>query len=479
MTTGLNFWDIPVWSFVLMMFYLFSSMVVANILRNVIRPLRRLMIPSSVLGGLLLLLADFICQQISGKALISTSTLEMLTYHGLGLGFVAMALRNLDKKQDKRSRTGGFDSGVTVVSTYLIQAVVGLLITMICYYLLDSFWAAGLLLPMGFGQGPGQAYNWGHTYETVYGFTDGTSFGLTIAAMGFLSASFGGVIYLNILRRRGIIQGDRADFVTEERLTPEEVNGVNEIPLSESMDKFTVQIALVFIAYIAAYLFMRGIDAIVTTGVLGNFGYNTVRPLVWGFNFLIGTLFALLEKTVLRGLKKAGIVKREYTNNFMQNRISGFLFDLMVVASIAAIRLDAFTERPFIIPLSLICVAGAVVSYLYLNPLCARVFPQYRHEAFLSLYGMLTGTVSTGVILLREMDPRFETQAADNLVYHQPWAIVFGFPMLLLLPVAPQSEVKGWITLGIIVLLFLAMQLILFRRQIFKRNKASGAQKKS
>ena len=224
MTTGLNFWDVPVWSFVF-------SMMVANTLRNLIRPLRRLMIPSSVLGGLLLLLADFVCRRLSGKSLVSASTLEMLTYHGLGLGFVAMALRNLDKKQDQRSRTGGFDSGVTVVSTYLIQGVVGLLITMVCYYLLGSFWASGMLLPMGYGQGPGQAYNWGHTYETVYGFTDGTSFGLTIAAMGFLSASIGGVIYLNVLRKRDVIKGSREDTVISEVLSPEEVNGVDEIPL--------------------------------------------------------------------------------------------------------------------------------------------------------------------------------------------------------------------------------------------------------
>ena len=93
MTTGLNFWDIPVWSFVLTMFFLFFSMMVANTMRNIIRPLRKLMIPSSVLGGLILLLADFLCRQICGKSLVSASTLEMLTYHGLGLGFVAMALR--------------------------------------------------------------------------------------------------------------------------------------------------------------------------------------------------------------------------------------------------------------------------------------------------------------------------------------------------------------------------------------------------
>ena len=50
-----------------------------------------------------------------------------------------------------------------------------------------------------------------------------------------------------------------------------------------------------------------------------------MQPLIWGFNFLIGTLFALLLKAVLRGLQKKKIIKREYCNNFMLNRISGFM----------------------------------------------------------------------------------------------------------------------------------------------------------
>jgi ESS family glutamate:Na+ symporter len=469
MTTGINFWDGQVWAFVVTMFYLFAAMILANTLRNTIRPLRRLMIPSSVLGGLLLLLVSFVYKECSGRSLIPTETLEMLTYHGLGLGFVAMALRNIEKAQDKRSRSGAFDAGVTVVSGYLLQAVAGLLISMLCCYLLHSFWASGLLLPMGYGQGPGQAYNWGHNYEALYGFEGGTSFGLTVAAMGFLSASVGGVIYLNKLRRRGIL-GKSSGFVDND-VTAEQLGGKNEIPLAESMDKFTVQLALVFIAYIAAYIFMKGVDLVIEAGLLGNFGFNTVRPLIWGFNFLFGTLFAILEKALLRGLHKKGVIKREYTNVFMQSRIAGFMFDLMVVASIAAIDLSAFSKSEFIVPLSIICVAGAAVTYAYLSFLCPRVFPNYSHEAFLSLYGMQTGTASTGVILLREMDPNFETQASDNIVYHQPWAIVFGFPMLLLLPVAAQSLVKGWVTLGILIVLFVVMQLIVFRKSIFKGKK--------
>ena len=143
----------------------------------------------------------------------------------------------------------------------------------------------------------------------------------------------------------------------------------------------------------------------------------------------------------------------------------------LVIASIAAINLSAFRERDFVITLTLICVAGAVATYFYLKNLCRRVFPMYEHEAFLSLYGMLTGTASTGVILLREVDPQFETQASDNIVYHQPWAIVFGFPMLLLLPVAAQTLLKGWIVLVILAALFAVMQLIVFRKQIFGKKK--------
>jgi ESS family glutamate:Na+ symporter len=471
MTTGMNFWDAQVWSFVITLTLLLGTMIAANILRNLIPIIRRLMIPSSVLGGFLLLFTDFVLDKLAGVKLLNATTLEMLTYHGLGLGFVAMALRKIDKKPDKVSKTGGFDSGVTVVAGYLIQGVLGLAISIGLYYLMGSFWASGLMLPMGYGQSSGQAYNWGHIYEVTYGFTNGTSFGLTVAAMGFVSASIGGVIYLNVLRRKGIFKGNIGDGITDENLTAEHITGGDEIPLSESMDKFTIQLALVFISYISAYCFMMGVEKIIDTGVLGNFGVNTLRPLVWGFNFLIGTLFALLLKAVLRGLKKKGVIKREYTNDFMQNRIAGFMFDVMVVASIAAIRLSAFARHEFMIPLALICLLGAVVTYLYLLILCKRVFPMYEHEAFLSLYGMLTGTASTGVILLREKDSKFETQASDNLVYHQPWAILFGFPMLLLMSYAPQSPGKALITLAVMAFLFVIMNFIVFRKSIFRKKK--------
>jgi ESS family glutamate:Na+ symporter len=151
-TTGLNFWDAQVWSFVITLTLLLGTMIVANILRNTIAVIRKLMIPSSVLGGFLLLAADFLLERLAGVKLLNAATLEMLTYHGLGLGFVAMALRKIDKKQDKRSKTGAFDAGVTVVATYLIQAVLGLAVSIGFYYLLAASGPPACFCPWATGR---------------------------------------------------------------------------------------------------------------------------------------------------------------------------------------------------------------------------------------------------------------------------------------------------------------------------------------
>lgn len=470
MTTG-NFWDTEVWSFIITVTMLLGAMMVANMLRRSIKPLRKMLIPSSVLGGFLLLLANFIYKQIfNGESMFSAQMMEVITYHGLGLGFVAMSLRRVEKNSDQRLKS--FDTGVAVVGGYLIQAVVGLVLSTALFYIMQKgFAASGLLLPMGYGQGPGQAYNWGRTYENLWGFDNGTSFGLTVAAMGFVAASVGGVIYLNLLRRKGRFSGSLGAEVTEAEDSKEAVTAKGEIPLSESLDKLTVQVALVFIGYIMAYLIMIGFNALINTGILGDFGVNTVQPLVWGFNFLFGTLCALVLKGILGFCRKKNIIHREYSSNFMQSRIAGFMFDIMVVASIAAIDLSAFTHAEFIVPLLCICIAGAVATYFYLAKLCPIVYPDYSDEAFLSLYGMLTGTASTGVILLREKDPRFETPAANNLVYQQPWAIAFGFPMLLMLGFAPKGTVQLFVTIGLCALLFVAMLVILLRKKIFRKKK--------
>lgn len=458
-----NFWDFSVWGDLNVVAILLLSLLVANCLKKTFKFLEASLIPTSVLGGGILLIIASIYKPITGDVLFDTpffggngyATMEIITYHTLALGFIASTFKTSKGKLNKQRTVEIFNTGVTTVATYLLQAVVGFGITIIAAMIIkDFFAAAGVLLPFGYGQGPGQAMNYGSIYENEYGFDGGKTFGLTIAALGFLSASIGGVIHLNILKKQKKITINTTD---DGELNAAEIQPEGEIPMNGSMDKMTVQIAFVVVAYMVAYLLMM---------LLGNL-LPGMKSVIFGFNFLLGVLSATLIKAILNCLRKKNVIKKDYTNNFLMTRTSNFFFDVMVVSSIGAIRLDIL-ERYWGIML-ILGVVGLVITYAY-NYLVARsLFPVYAEEQFLMMYGMLTGTASTGIILLREIDGEFKTPAADNLVFQNFPAIVFGFPMMLLATLAPQKPI---LTLIILVLFFVVMNIILFRSFIFRRKKA-------
>ena len=455
-----NFWDYSVWGFIMIISVLLASLLAGNSLKRKIPFLKHSLMPSSVIGGTVLIVIAAIYKAISGEVMFDTavfnhagtSYLEMITYHTLALGFIASTLKITDSHLDKKRTTEIINTGITTVATYLIQGVVGLVVTMLAVFVLkDFFEAAGMLLPFGFGQGTGQAMNYGNIYEQDYGFSGGKSFGLTIAAIGFLSASFGGVVHLNIMKRHGKIKVGGSKTM----LNVEKVEGNDEVPMQESLDKISIQIAFIFVSYALAYLMMFG---------LGNL-ISGMKSTIYGFNFLLGVLSATVVKYVTRFLRKTQLMHREYINNFLLNRLSNFFFDIMIVSGIAAIRLDIL-ERYWGIAL-IIGGAGLIVTYAY-NRLVAKVlFKDYDEEQFLAMYGMLTGTASTGIILLREVDPDFKTPAADNLVYQNFPAIALGFPMLIIATFAPKNPPAALAILGAF---FVVMNIILFRSLIFKKN---------
>ncbi len=457
-----NFWDFNVWTGFNIMAVLLLSLLVANILRKSIPFLRDSLIPVSVLGGGVLVLVAAIYKWITGEVMFDseffggngTEVLEMITYHCLALGFIASTFRPSKGKLTKKRTSEIFNTGVTTVSTYLIQGIFGMAISIIAALLIPGFFkAAGIILPFGYGQGTGQALNYGGIFENDYGFIGGKSFGLTIAALGFISASIGGVIHLNILKKRGVV---KEEAKKQSSITAEEIQSENEIPMHESIDKFTIQIALIATAYMLTYLLMFGLGKLVPG----------MRSVIYGFNFLLGVLSASLIKVLMNLLKKAGAIKKEHVNGFLMTRASNFFFDIMVVAGIAAIRFGVLKNYWGII--LIMGAVGLVVTFIYNRIVVKTLFKEYQEEQFLMMYGMLTGTASTGIILLREIDGDFKTPASDNLVYQNFPAIVFGFPMMLIATYAPKQPL---ITVGILVLFFTAMNIILFRSLIFRKKK--------
>ena len=82
-------------------------------------------------------------------------------------------------------------------------------------------------------------------------------------------------------------------------------------------------------------------------------------------------------------------------------------------------------------------------------------YPTFQHEAFLLNYGTLTGTASNGMILLREIDPNFETPASNVYIISQFPAMLFVAPILLLLKTGSSSLTMTYVTMGIFAGLFI------------------------
>lgn len=429
-------------------------LLLANVLRRKIPLIRKSLIPTAVLGGFLLLILKYV-----GIVKVGANFYEILTYHALGIGFIAMSLRNPNKKNESGSMIGS-KSGALIVSTYAVQAIVGLLISVILGYTFmpELFKASGILLPMAYGQGPGQANNVGATYEAL-GMAGGRSFGMSLAAAGYLCACVVGVFFLNIYTKKGVLKRAHDEEVVSGSVTIDIFQEENEIPIEESVDKLSVQVALIMLVYLLTYLVTRGVSEGLTA-VAPGIG-ATVSTLLWGFNFIIGSVVAMGCRMMLNHLRKVKLMNRQYQNNYLLNRISGLAFDVMIVAGIASINISDL--EGMWIPFLLMAIVGGIVTFIYLKFMCKKLYKGYENEGFFSMYGMLTGTISSGVLLLREIDPGFKTPAATNMVTGSSFGILFGAPVLLLVSMAAKSDIMVFVVIGLATIYLIFLLLYIFK----------------
>ena len=445
------------WNSIIQIVLIAITILIANVLRRKVGFIKRAVIPTAVLGGFLLLIAKWI-----GIVKIDPQFFEFITYHCIALGFIALSLRVPEKAPQTKGDRVGLKSGAIIVGSYMIQAVTGLVISLVLAYTVmpDLFKASGVLLPMGYGQGPGQANNIGASYEAM-GFAGGRAFGLAIAAAGYISACVVGVIYMTWLSRKGKFERTEHDEVSGS-VTIDTFQNENEVPIAESLDRLSMQVALVLAVYGATFLITKGL----TSGIsaISEGLANTLNALLWGFNFIIGSALAILVRVAFKNLRRFKVMNHQYQNNYLLSRMSGLAFDLMIVAGIASINLEDLTG--YWVPFIAMAIAGGVITYFFLQYMCKKIYPGYENEGFFSMYGMLTGTLSSGILLLREIDPELKTPAANNLVIGSSFGIIFGAPMLVLVSLAGKNDMMTYVTF-VLCISYLAILLII----IFKVGK--------
>lgn len=413
------------WSIVLDVSILGSFLFLATILRSKIKILQKLMVPNNILAGFLLLIVGS-----GGFGLIETSSERFgsYVYHLLAIVFIAMTLR----KSEGHGSKSTFAIGLIMSIATGIQVIIGLLIA---YFFMqtimpDLFPTFGYFLMLGFAQGPGQAYSLGKSWEAS-GFENAGDIGLTFAAIGYLWAALLGVVIIWYLKKKYYKESHGKTIENEEVQQKGVIKDLKEQPSAGNLttdtaaiDGLSFQIAAVFFVYIITFLFLNAFEWFLKSI---NEESNIISQLVdtaWGLHFIFAALIAVLVKKIIYKLGWGNLL-----NNGLLTRISGISLDFMVTASIAAISIAVLVEYIGII--MAISTAGGIFMVLFSFFELRRSGLKHTFERIAGLYGTLTGTLSSGLTLIRILDKDFKTPAAHDQIFGAGVAAPFIAPLIV------------------------------------------------
>ena len=451
----MTFWefDIQFGDFILDIAILNMLLIVGFICRWRISFFQKYLIPSSLIAGFLgLLLGPELLKVLD----FQTDRMGLYLYHILAILFICIGLQKTKKEKSR----GALHVGFLFVMSYLVQISIGIGSMLFIAYLFDPdiVPAIGMLLPLGFGMGPGLAYSIGYSWEIEYGVAGAGSIGLTISAVGFLIAYFAGMTLVN----RGIRRGKSTLLASPKELNTSTLTGVltDQSPPSagslrfhgSSIEPLTFHLGLVGLLYLLTYFVTLGLDML-----LRSVGVNEQVAILWAFHFLIANLLAVATS---RFLQKEG--QDHLIDPGLNQRLTGLFTDYLIVAAIMAISLRVAWD--FAGPILLMCILGALVTGFMLKTLTYRVFDQHPFERFMGVFGEMTGTLASGLALVRVTDPEFKTPIAQDLGLGSGMAFILGFPLFVIINmpfVFFDGQLYGyWIVIGICVAYIVLILLI-------------------
>lgn len=391
-------------------------LLLATVMRRYLTFFQRFLIPNSLIAGFIGL---FLGAQVLDIVPFDAERMGAWVYHLLALTFICVGLYRTSSEHSN----GAINLGFMQVAVMLIQGIIGLAIALLTVvtFVPDLNPATGILLPLGYAMGPGIAYTIGQSWVS-FGFEGGGSTGLTVAAIGFLIAYFFGMILVNRAVGEDGTRKAIPDYVrTGMRGTEDSIEGARLTFSGAAVEPLSVHLALVGGIYLLTWLVTMGLAQLLTMG-----GLEKELPVLWSFHFIIANLLAILIRKVILSGKRG-----DWIDDGMVHRVTGTFADYLIAASIMGISL-AFAWR-FVLPLLLICVLGAWLTYFFVRWACWKLFALHRFERFIGMFAQMTGTIASGLALLRVTDPEYRSPVAQELVLSSGMAMGFGFPLLILI----------------------------------------------
>ncbi|GBG27489.1 Hypothetical Protein FCC1311_037112 [Hondaea fermentalgiana] len=194
-------------------------------------------------------------------------------------------------------------------------------------------------------------------------------------------------------------------------------------------------------------------------GVVLFLSYWTKRILIaletlddWLVEYAFFSGFPLFPMCLLWGLVVQILLDKYCTDSpldrGMMERISGFSLDVLVLTAVATTNLAVVADNIGPLMIVLFAILGwQLICFFFLAPL---MLPDFWVERALPEFGTSTATTSIGLMLLRIVDPEYETPAAEAFAAKQLVTEPFlggGVWTSLALPLI--ASVGNWAVVGV------------------------------
>lgn len=307
------------------------------------------------------------------------------------------------------------------------------------------------MLPSGFVGGHGTAAAIGGVLAES-GWADATSIGQTFATIGLLGGIIGGVIIINIGARRG----DTAIIKDVKELPKEMLTGlVPEKDRAEfgkntvnamSIDTFSWHLTLILVAVGMAYLVNTGLKAVLPS----------VSFPVYG----LALICSIFVQGILKFLKMD-----DYVDKRIITHIGSSATDYLVAFGVASINVKVVVQ--YLVPIIALSVLGFVLVVIWFWFVSPRFYKNYWFERGMYVYGLTTGVMATGVILLRITDPEFKSGVLEDFGF--AW-IFLSFMDMFIVSFSPIFVLNGTAIISSVILLGVAATCLIICRLVFHKK---------
>lgn len=432
-------------------------LVFGAFLRNKIPFLQNKLIPSSLIGGVIgfvLLNTGLIGMPTAdGWMPIPSKVFGVMVFHLFAFGFVGIGLLQQNGKESHKKsnwlQNGALWMAFMYCLVYAVQGVTGKSIFEFAKMLSgDEFFTGfGYLVGSGYSQSPGAAQAFGTIWESSYGVHGASSVGLAFGAMGFLCAICFGIPLAN----RGI----RNDWVADKssKALPtnllkgmmgkgEATECTRTTTHPANIDNLAFHLAIMGLLYGVGYTFALLWSVQMPKGING---------LGFGLLYTWGMIAGIITRKVLEKINCLHVL-----DNATVRGVTSSTIDYMICAVFMGISVSDI--QAILVPFLATVVVAAIFTYV-LIVWFARRMPEYGFERGLAILGCYTGTVASGILLLRIVDPDFKSPAAVELAVMN----VFILPLIQLVYLnIPFIPTEGSIMLPVFIAYIVLMPVALF-----------------